>query len=231
MSATAVSEIFIYFATRHPELRTPFQSRWRQHAALSMSFPSIWDDVRQYMHYDAVLDLPRSLRAPAYDGVGMAWLKVGDGPSGDDGDEAMRVMRQDEAELFESFVSDTAYLGRETVVKEGDEVFKVFSSISAGAVSAAASAAEIEAFGHAVAASELGPMLSRLAVCTPNLRTPRGGRQHDGLMEYSFFTLDATEAFFSSSVLADLLRAHPRVKEAERFVTRVGMRCDPEHYG
>jgi hypothetical protein len=229
MSVPAASEVFIYFATRHPDLRTPFQSRWRQHAALSMSFPSIWDNVRLYMHYDAVLDLPQCLGAPGYDGVGMAWLKVGDVPSGDDGDEAMRVMRQDEAELFESFVSDTAYLGSETVIKEGDEVFKVFSSINADVGSA--SPAEIAAFGHAVAASELGSSLSRLAICTPNPRTPQGGRQHDGLIEFSFFTLDAAQIFFSSSVLAALGRAHPRVKEVERFVTRVGMRNDPERYG
>ena len=231
-----MTEKFIYYANRNPELKGRFRSRWRRHAALASTLPPVWDhNVKLYAQYDPVIEPPAALGVTAkYDGVGMVWLLGGDAYETGMASEAMEIMQRDEAETFSALVHNTAFICSETVLKPGEGLYKVFSAVDR------ADSGTLEDFGAVlingfardlIGHPALGPRLAAMAVCQRNALSDGGGRTHDALIEYAFHTLDDATAFFGSDAYAAVAAEYERkVSEVERVATRIGLLEDLQLY-
>jgi hypothetical protein len=230
-----MNEKFVYFAQRNPKLQGRFRPRWRRHAALAMTLPPVWDDIlKRYAQYDPATNPPAELGVTGrYDGIGMVWLRGAEAYEGGQVTDAMTRMQQDEEETFSTLVHNTAFVCSETVLKPGEGLYKVFSSLKRGdATTAEAFDAALDAFAAALVGDPaLGPKLARLSVCKRNRLSETGGRAQDGLIEASFHTLTDAAAFFGSDAYATVARKHGgQVNEIERCATREVMLDDFDIY-
>lgn len=231
MPTDMLSKKTVYFTPKLRPSVDSWRTRWRQHAALAMSRP-FWRLLTKYSQCDVVHDSPFGT-GEIYDGIGVCWQTPGQA-SGINGmlsdPEGVRLMIEDEKEVFGVYVGDISVIVVETILKEGHGAdYKLFLRLYRESDDFDAA---LIAFGQALLANpELAPLIRRLSVglVEPDEYTKNSNLDFNGLIELSVDDLDAAQAVLTSPQLkasaepfSAALRPDWRV-----LVTRENMFWDP----
>jgi hypothetical protein len=232
MTESLLSKKTVYMTPRSRPSIDWWRDRWRAHASLAMSRP-FWRLLTKYSQCDVVHEAPFGT-GEVYDGVGLCWQTPGQasGINGMSSDpEGVRLMIEDEKEVFGVYVGDISVISVETVLKEGHGApYKLLLRLYRASDTFDT---RINAFGEAILADpELGPLIRRLSVgwVEPDEYTKNTNLDFDGLIELSVDSLDDARTMLESPALkataepfAGAIRPDWRV-----IVTRENMFWDPD---
>jgi hypothetical protein len=200
MAESAPNKKTVYMTPSRGQSLEWWRDRWRRHCSLGMTRP-FWTLMTKYSQCDVIHYAPFGT-GEAYDGVGLCWQTPGlaSGINGMVSDpEGMRLMIEDEKEVFGVYVGDIAAITVETVLKEGyGAVYKLLLRLYR---ESDAFESKLDAFGEALLANpELGPLIRRLSVAwvEPDEYTKNSNLGFHGLVEISVDNLDVAQAMLES---------------------------------